>query len=501
MPLSPRVSTGVQGLDEILGGGLPRNRIHLLQGDPGTGKTTVALQFLLQGLKEGEAGLYISLSETDEEIRSVATSHGWSLDKLALYDLSAIEAASAETREENTLFETSDVDLHEITDRLIAEVDRIKPARVVFDSLSEMRLLAQSPLRYRRQILALKQYLAGRKCTVYFLDDRTSEPGDLQLQSLAHGVIMLEQSVPAYGVERRRMRVLKMRGVKFRGGYHDFMVLTGGVAIYPRVVAKDHEQRPIGAPMKSGDSQLDMLLGGGLDRGTSTLIIGPAGAGKSAISSKFIEASARRGEKAVLFMFEEGIETLLRRSAALGMDLRPHLESGKIILRSIDPAEVSPGEFDHLVRQCVDEEGISLVVLDSLNGYLTSMPEERFLTLQMHELLSYLNRAGVATIMVMAQHGLLGSAMAAPVDISYLADGVVLLRFFEAAGSVRRAISVTKRRGGAHEDTIRELTLSAGRIDIGKPLVDFHGVLTGVPTFTGKLARLSSGEDDEPRTD
>jgi circadian clock protein KaiC len=499
MPLTPRVTTGVGGLDEILGGGLPRNRIHLLQGDPGSGKTTLALQFLLQGRSEGELGLYVSLSETDEEIRAVAASHGWNLDGIELYDLSAIEAASGESREENTLFQASEIDLHETTERLIAEVERIKPTRVVFDSLSELRLLAQSALRYRRQILALKQYFAGRKCTVLFLDDRTSEPGDLQLQSLAHGVVLLEQSVPAYGVERRRMRVLKMRGVKFRGGYHDFMVLTGGIEIYPRVVAKDHVQREIGPPLKSGDAELDALLGGGLDRGTSTLIVGPAGAGKSVISTKFIDATARRGERCVLFTFEEGSETLFRRSAALGMDLRGHVESGKLLLRSIDPAEVSPGEFDHLVRQYVEKEKVSLVSIDSLNGYLTSMPEEHFLTLQMHELLSYLNRSGVATLMIMAQHGLLGASMAAPVDVSYLADGVVLLRFFEASGSVRRAISVTKRRGGAHEDTIRELSMSAGRIDIGKRLVDFHGVLTGVPTFTGALGRLSSDSDDGPR--
>jgi circadian clock protein KaiC len=283
--------------------------------------------------------------------------------------------------------------------------------------------------------------------------------------------------------------------VKFRGGYHDFIVLTGGLAIYPRVVAKDYEQRELGAALASGDQALDTLLGGGLDRGTSTLVIGPAGVGKSVVSTKFIDAAARRGEKAVLFTFEEGMETLLRRCNALGMNLRSHLESGHLLLRSIDPAEVSPGEFDHLVRQCVEKEGVSLVVIDSLNGYLTSMPEERFLTLQMHELLSYLNRCGVATIMVMAQHGLLGAAMSTPIDVSYLADGVILLRFFEAAGSVRRAISVTKRRGGAHEDTIRELTLGAGRIDIGKRLVDFHGVLTGVPTFTGTLRNLSGVED------
>jgi circadian clock protein KaiC len=496
-----RAETGVAGLDEILGGGLPRHRIHLVQGEPGTGKTTVALQFLLEGLRRGEPGLYVSLSETEEEIQGVAASHGWTLDRLAIYDLSALEA-SLLAGGENTIFETSDIDLHETTARLLAEVDRVQPSRVAFDSLSELRLLAQSPLRYRRQILALKQFFAGRKCTVLLLDDRTSEPADLQLQSLAHGVVTLEQILPAYGVERRRLRVLKMRGVKFRGGYHDFNVLTGGVTVYPRLVSKDHPQRPIGPVVQSGDPALDALLGGGIDRGTSTLLIGPAGVGKSVLTTKFLYATVMGGERAVLFTFEEGTETLFARSAALGMDLRPHVASGRLLLRSIDPAEVSPGEFDQLVRHCVEQEGASFIAIDSLNGYLNAMPEERFLTMQMHELLSYLSRQGVATLMVMAQHGMLGAAMSTPVDVSYLADAVILLRFFEAAGSVRRAVSVTKRRGGEHEATIRELTMRGGVVQIGDRLVEFHGVLTGVPTFTGAIARLRRPElPDEPSDD
>lgn len=497
MAAGARVTTGVGGLDDILGGGLPADRIHLLQGEPGSGKTTIALQFLLDGLARGEPTLYVTLSETEEEVRAVAASHGWSLDGLSIYDLSAVQSTLTEDQE-NSLFDASDVDLHETTGRLLAEVERVKPARAVFDSLSELRLLAQSALRYRRQILALKQFFAGRKCTVLLLDDRTSEPGDLQLQSLAHGVVVLEQTLPAYGVERRRLRILKMRGVKFRGGYHDFAMLTGGVAVYPRLVSKDHEQKSIGAQFRTGTPELDALLGGGLDRGTSTLVIGPAGSGKSVLTTTFIRACANAGERAVLFTFEEGTETLFRRSAALGMDLRALIESGLLLLRSIDPAEVSPGEFDQLVRQCVERERVSLVAIDSLNGYLNAMPEERFLALQMHELLSYLNRAGVATVMVMAQHGMLGPAMGAPVDISYLADGVILLRFFEAAGAVRRAISVTKRRGGAHEDTIRELTMGTGGIQVGKALTEFHGVLTGVPTFTGALTRLG-GDDGAAR--
>jgi circadian clock protein KaiC len=495
LPNASRVPTGIAGLDDILAGGLPRNRIHLIQGDPGTGKTTLALQFLLAGIAHGERGLYVTLSETDEEIRAVAESHGWSLDALSLCELSSVEA-SLKGNDENTLFNASDVELHETTSHLLKEVERVAPVRVVFDSLSELRLMAQSPLRYRRQILALKQFFAGRKCTVLLLDDRTSQPDDLQLQSLAHGVVLLEQNLPLYGAERRRLRVLKMRGVKFRGGYHDFQVLTGGLHVYPRLVASEYSAAQHPGHVTSGTPPLDRLLGGGLDRGTSTLIMGPAGSGKTVLASRVVDSASARGETCAMFTFEERAETLFKRCAALGIDLRAHVDAKRLQVHPIHPAEVSPGHFDFIVREAVEKSAAKVIVLDSLNGYLKAMAEERFLALQMHELLTYLGRRGVVTLLIVAQQGMLGATT--PVDVSYLADTVVLLRFFEAAGKVRRAISVTKRRAGAHEDTIRELTLGDGGIHVGRPLTDFHGVLTGVPTYTGRVEQLG-GEADEQR--
>jgi circadian clock protein KaiC len=486
---SLRLSTGIAGLDQILGGGLPRHRLHLLQGDPGTGKTTLALQFLLEGARRGESALYVSLSETEEEIREVAQSHGWSLDGLALHELASLPA-SLRGDDENTLFHASEVELRETMALLLAEVDRVRPARVVFDSLSELRLMAQSPLRYRRQILALKQFFAGRKCTVLLLDDRTSEPDDLQLQSLAHGVVLLEQSAPSFGPARRLLRVQKMRGVRFVDGYHDIQITTGGIVVHPRLVAREHDRRPVGPQLRSGLPALDALLGGGLDRGTSTLLIGPAGVGKSAIAAKFAQAATVAGEHAILFTFEESTETLFTRSAGLGMDLRPQVEAGRLLVRGFDPAEVSPGEFTYAVVAAVEERDAAVVVIDSLNGYLHAMPDERFLALHMHELLAYLARRGVATLLLTAQHGLIGPTMRSPVDVSYLADNVLLFRFFEAQGRVRRAISVTKRRRGPHEDTIRELSMHHGGIAVGDALTEFQGVLTGVPRYSGSPGRL-----------
>ena len=495
-PAAPqRLATGSAGLDSILQGGFPSNRLYLIEGDPGTGKTTLALKFLIEGAAEGEPVLYVTLSETKEEINAVAASHGWSLDGVSIYELIPSEE-SLKTEMQYTIFHPSEVELGETTNAVLDEVQRIQPRRVVFDSLSEMRLLARDPLRYRRQILALKQYFAGRQCTVLLLDDRTATVGDLQVQSIAHGVIELEHLALDYGAERRRVRIIKLRGSTYRGGFHDFKIETGGVAIYPRLVAAGQHQEFTRETIKSGVAELDALLGGGLDRGTSTLILGPAGSGKSSIAAQFAAAAAERGEHAASFLFDEGLHSYLSRSAGLGREVSEQVEAGHMTLRQIDPAELSPGEFAHYVRRAVDEEGARVVVIDSLNGYMQAMPDERFLTVQMHELLTYLNQQGVVTLLVLAQHGFMGTNMGTPVDVSYLADTVLMLRFFEAAGAVRRAISVVKKRTGYHENTIREMRMSSDGITVGKPLTDFQGVLTGVPSYiNGSSAPLLEETD------
>jgi circadian clock protein KaiC len=490
-----RAATGIPGLDDILGGGFPRTRLYLVEGDPGSGKTTLALQFLLEGIQQGESGLYVTLSETKDELMTVAASHGWSLDKVSIHEL-ALPEEKLTPGGHYTFFHPSEVELGGTTKSILAEVERVKPVRVVFDSLSEMRLLARDPLKYRRQILGLKQFFIGRNCTVLLLDDRTSSDGDLQLQSLAHGVVMLEQLSPLYGAERRRLRVIKMRGVRFRGGYHDFTIERGGLNIFPRLVAAEHpvrhEQKTYIRSMTStGVPGLDQLLGGGLTTGTSTLVIGPAGSGKSAFATQHACAAASRGEQTAFFAFDEGTLTLLERSEAIGSKFPDYVAQGLITLKQIDPAERSPGEFVHMVRHAVEKEGARIIVIDSLNGYLNAMPEENFLVIQLHELLSYLNQKGIVTLLIVAQHGMVGTAMQAPVDISYLADTVILLRYYEAFGSVKKAISVVKRRSGGHETTIREYNLSSSGVNVGNPLEHFQGVLTGVPQILGGERNIS----------
>ncbi len=476
--------TGIPGLDDILGGGLTANRLYLVEGDPGTGKTTLGLRFLLTGAARGEPTVYVSLSETRDELEVVAQSHGWSLDGVTISELAPSEEALTADAE-NTMFHPSELELGETTRTVLRDVERVKPRRVVFDSLSEMRLLASNPLRYRRQILALKQFFVGRKCTVMLLDDRTSDVSDLQLQSLAHGVISLERRSPEYGVMQRRLQILKMRGKPFRPGYHDYTIVRGGLSVFPRLVAAEHQEPFAAETIKSGLKALDELMGGGLDRGTSTLLMGPAGSGKSTLATQYAVAAAARGERAAFFLFDEGRMTFQMRSAALGLDVRGHLESGRVVISQIDPGAISAGEFVDLVRREVDEQQARVVVIDSLNGYLNSMPEARFLAIQLHELLVFLGQRGVTTILVVAQHGLIGS-METPVDASYLADNVVMLRFFEAEGRVRQSLSVLKKRSGAHERTIRELEFGAHGIRIGPPLSAFHGVLTGVPRYVGQ---------------
>ena len=480
----PDVPFGVPGLDDVLIGGLPANRVYLLEGDPGAGKTTLALQFLMDGRAAGEVGLYVTLSETAEELHTVAASHGWTLDGIRVTELATAEA-SLSSDAENTMFYPSEVELAQTADVVLREVEATRPSRVVFDSLSEMRMLAQNPLRYRRQILALKQFFVGRSCTVLLLDDRTAGQNDIQVQSIVHGVITLERRTPEYGVMQRRLQVLKMRGKATRPGYHDFVIRRGGLRVFPRLVASEHETEYEPSQLGSGLQELDTLIGGGLDRGTSALMVGPAGTGKSTFATQFAVEAAKRGERVAMFLFDEGDRTLRARTAGLGIDLETHLTAGKIHIRQVDPGELSAGELVQLVRDEVENEGSRLIVIDSLNGYLNAIPDVRFLTLQMHELLTYLSQRGVTSILVMAQAGMVGTSMASPVDASYLADSIFVLRYFEAAGEVRQAISVLKRRGGLHERTIREFRFTAQGIRIGAPLSAFQGVLTGVPTFLG----------------
>jgi len=474
------ISIGVAGLDDVLGGGLTAGRLYLVEGTPGAGKTTLALQFLLDGVARGERVLYVTLSETESEMQGVARSHGWDIGGIFIREMLPSQD-SLRPDEQYTMFHPSEVELSETTHKILADVETLKPRRVVFDSLSELRLLSGNSLRYRRQILALKQFFAGRDCTVLLLDDMTSTQHDLQVQSIAPAVLRLEQINSDYGASRRRLMVVKYRGQNFRGGYHDYKIVRGGLQVYPRLVAAEHTTDIAQTKMPSGIRALDELLGGGIEKGTSTLFVGAPGTGKSSVAVQFALAAAERGECSALFIFDESINTLRSRCAGMSMDLKPHVESGKILLRQIDPAELSPGELVHEVRKAVVERKASIIVIDSLNGYLNAMPNEQFLIIQLHELLTFLGQAGVATLLIGAQHGLIGMQMQTPVDASYLADSVVLLRYFEADGMVRQAISVLKKRGGAHERSIRDFSLTEKGLCVGPPLRHFRGILTGVP--------------------
>jgi circadian clock protein KaiC len=489
----PRASTGVQGLDEVLDGGWAVNRMHLLEGSPGTGKTTIALQFLLAGARAGERGIYISLAETENELRAGARSHGWEIDRqIELFELVPPDSVLDPDHHQSLLY-SSDLELGEAIQRIFEAIERLKPKRIVIDSLSEIRLLAQSSLRYRRQILALKHYFAKHQSTVVMLDDLTGETNDRAVHSIAHSVTQLEQLAPIYGAERRRLHVAKCRGQSFRGGYHDLTIAAGGVEVFPRLRAAEQRKGYSGELMKSGLPELDQLVGGGLPTGSSTLVIGPAGTGKTLLVLQYICAAVQRGERAALFMFDEELGLLFSRAKGLGIDLVALSEKGNLHVEQMDAAELSPGEFSHRVRDAVDREGIRTVAIDSLNGYNASMPEEQFLTLHLHELLQYLNRRGATTFLTLAQSGMVGE-MKTPVDLTYLADTVLLMRYFEALGRVRRAISVIKKRGGAHEDTIREFRIDSKGLHVGDPLVQFQGVLRGVPTFVGRNEKLMDRE-------
>lgn len=490
---------GVEGLDDILNGGLPRNRMYLIQGEPGTGKTTLALQYLLEGVNRGETCLYITFSETKEELEATAKSHGWSLDRINLFELSSLED-KLRPESQTTIFHPSEVELNKTTGIITGEVERLRPSRVVFDSASEMRLMAETSLRYRRQLLALKQFFSGRKCTVLFLDDLTTPNEEFQIQSIVHGVIALEKLQPIYGVERRRIRIAKLRGVPFREGNHDCVIRTGGIAVFPRISSANQTRVNFTKGVTSSKVEgLDSLLGGGLDRGTSTLILGPAGTGKSTLTLQYAHAAAERGERVAIFSFEETVANTIDRSSALGLDFEKHIEDGRILFRKIDPAEISPGEFADTVRSLVLRQNVQMVVIDSLSGLIHAMPHENHLILQLHELLNFLNLRGVVTLIVLAQQGIMGTNMQTPVDLTYLADTVVITRFFEAAGSVKTALSVIKKRTGPHEKTIRELQISSGGVVVGQPLVEFQGVLTGVPRFHGSPSSMLKEKSQKPK--
>jgi circadian clock protein KaiC len=489
--LLSRAGTNIRGLDNVLEGGFARNRLHLLEGSPGTGKTTIALQFLMAGAASGERGIYVSLAETEEELRQGARSHGWELaDEITIFELVPPESALDADRQQSLLY-SSDLELGETITRIFETIERIEPTRVVIDSLSEIRLLAQSSLRYRRQILALKHYFTRRLSTVVMLDDLTSESTDKTVHSIAHSVLHLDQLAPVYGGERRRLRVLKCRAQSFRSGYHDFVIAKEGVEVFPRLVAAEHRQPFIDEFLQSGIEELDSLLGGGIAAGSSTLVLGPSGTGKSLLVLQYLSAAVKRGEKAALFIFDEELGLLLARAKGVGIDLQAMQEANQLLIEQMDAAELSPGEFSHRVRRCVDQENTKVVAIDSLNGYQAAMSEEEFVTLHIHELLQYLNRRGAATFLSIAQSGMLGD-MRQPVDITYLADNVILLRYFEAFGRVRRAISAVKKRTGAHEDTIRELTISSGGLMLGQPLKEFQGILRGVPIFVGQTVAMGA---------
>ncbi|MBB3234330.1 ATPase domain-containing protein [Phyllobacterium endophyticum] len=496
-PRSKKARTGIPGLDEILAGGLSEGRVFLLEGNPGTGKTTIALSFLLEGAAKGEKGLYVTLSETEDELREGASSHGFTIgENIRVFELVPPESL-LDAEQQQSLLYSSDLELGETTKAIFEEFERVRPRRVVLDSLSEIRLLAQGSLRYRRQILAIKHYFARQGATVLLLDDLTSSSQDKTVHSVVHGVIKLEELAPTYGSERRRLRVLKYRGQAFRGGYHDFIIKTGGVSAFPRLVALEHRREFTRDVLPSGIGELDDLLGGGLERGSSCLVLGPAGTGKSTFALQFIMSAINRGEKAAIFVFDEELGLLFARAKAIGIDLQQMRDDGNLHIEQLDAAELSPGEFAHRVREHVDSTNAKTVVVDSLNGYQASMPEENALVLHIHELLQYLNRQGATTVLTVAQHGLVGD-MKAPVDVTYLADTVVLLRYFEAHGRVRRAVSVIKKRTGRHEDTIREFRISSQGLSLGQPLDEFQGVLRGVPQFVGKVDPLLKPSQADP---
>lgn len=491
-----QAATGIPGLDHILGGGLPRHWLYLVQGAPGTGKTTLGLQFLLEGVRQGERVLYVTLSHTELELREIAGSHGWSMGGVPIYEFSAGEAANRLAADQ-TVLHTADVELGETTDALLEVIMRTRPERLVFDPINQIQLLTDSPLRYRRQLLTLKQTLTDLTCTSLFLAEEHIPGGYPELQNLVHGTLVLEQRAPDYGSVRRRLQLVKGRGMVYLGGYHSFQIRTGGLDVYPRLDTRKRDGHARWKPVKSGVEELDTLLGGGLEEGIACMIVGPTGTGKTSIATLYAQAAAARGEPSAVFLFDERIETFYRRAEALGMDLQAYTEAGVVQVLQVDTGELSPGEFAHVVREAVETGGAKVVVIDSLTGYLNAMTQEKLLITQMHELLTYLSQRGILTFLIMAQGGVLGEGEIEPLDISYLADAVVFLRHFESEGRIRRAISVIKKRHGAHESTIRELRITELGVEVGEPLTAFSSILTGTPTFEGNRRTLLNPQDEE----
>lgn len=485
-PAATRCSSGCDGLDDVLGGGFPLGHFYLVEGEPGTGKTTLALQFVDEGRRKGEKVLYVTLSESSEELRAVAGMHGLDLDDSDILEVRPSEE-DLKPNGQYTVFHPAEVELNDRVQAIMAEVDRRKPNRLVIDALSEVRMLAKDPLLYRRQVLSLKEY-APENCTVLLLDDRSSRYADLELHSIVHGVVSMSRVAREYGKTMRRVEVTKLRGCAFREGFHDYVIRSGGVVVFPRLIAAEYDDVHEGnGSVPSGIAELDTLCGGGLGRGTSTLLIGPAGCGKTTIALRWLTTAAERGERTAAFIFEETIGTLKGRAAGLGMDLEKFIRSGQIAISHLDPAEVSPGEFSDMVHSSVENNNVRMVLIDSLNGFLQAMPGEQYLALHLHELLTYLNNRGVLTLLVLAQMGLVGSAMHTPIDVSYLADNILVLRYFEAHGQVRQAISMMKKRSGGHERSIRELNLGPDNIKVGAPISDFQGILSGSPTSLAPL--------------
>ncbi|HEX7154122.1 MAG TPA: ATPase domain-containing protein [Thermoanaerobaculia bacterium] len=474
--------TGISGLDEVLRGGLPEHQMYFIQGDPGAGKTTLSFQFLLEGVRRGEKTLYVTLSASSRDLSRVARSHGWTLDGIDIYEQFQT-ASGADT----TIFRPAEIELAKTVKAILDAIDARQPDRVVIDSLAEIRLLSESALRYRKQLLTLKEFFRERRITALVLDDRSVAARDSEVQGLAEGVIVLCASAPMYGNTRRRLEVVKLRGVAFRGGFHDFTIDKGGLTVFPRLTAGEHRVSRDEGVIVSGIAEMDALVGGGLERGTTTMIMGPAGVGKSSLALQFATTAAAAGEKVAFFIFEEHITVFLKRAASLGFELPKLIESGHMRVYQIDPAEMSAGEFAHAIRTAVEKDEGSVIVIDSLNGYFNAMPEEHFLTLHLHELLSYLASAAATTILIVSQHGALGH-VSSPVDVSYLADAVILLRYYETHGAFRRAISMLKKRTSIHEQSVRDYQLTASGVRVGKVLTEFRGILSGMQSMEAPVA-------------